>query len=453
MLAPSAGRGAHRRAAPAASAPSPSTRLALLKKRPLPLQLTKASQNGNGGDDDRATTTTTSTSFPLAQLATIAAALALGATALATDPDLLDGGNSNRRTTDEQASLLKQWRGQRTGGAAAYSSSSSSYSTSSVPTTLMIATVDGQPFALDADLVPGGAEALRRSAAAAEAEAELGQPLSSASSLLSASPAISTTTETEDSGAAVEQRRQNQPNGTTTKRRLALLAARFSPGDAAASLMWSVAYWYVSPAQLLIIFLGRIEPERSSSWLLRTIGFFPAVVVCGAGGLATAVLSSAAFGSATWAVAGGLGALAAAGFIEIGRPRELGEREYLKLRRRQQEFGSWASQRLTATTSARCHEREILAAFRRDAVARRSARRVRRLRRKEELEATSSDGSETETDTEDDAEDDDDASWDEETIRDLVRAWAGPGAERSRSGYWKGVGLATVATAVEGGQR
>lgn len=246
------------------------------------------------------------------------------------------------------------------------------------------------------------------------------------------------------------ERRQSQqhPQNNQTKRRLALLAARFSPGDATAALMWSVAYWFVSPAQLLIIFLGRIEPERSSSWLLRTIGLVPALVVCGAGGLATAVLSSAAFGSATWAVAGGLGALAAAAFIEIGRPRQLGEREYLKLRRRQQEFGVWASQRLTATTSARCHEREILAAFRRDAVARRAVRRARRLRRKEEamLEATS-DGSGTDADTEDAEDDDDDSTWDEETIRDLVRAWAGPGAERSRSGYWKGVGLATVGAA------
>jgi hypothetical protein len=243
--------------------------------------------------------------------------------------------------------------------------------------------------------------------------------------------------------------------------------------------MWSVAYWFVSPFQLLLIFLGRIEPERSSDWLIRRISggggggeggtnnytspaALPAsLLVCFFGGLATAVVSSAALGSATWAVAGGLGALAAAAFIEIGRPKQLDEREAKRMWQRSRAFAQWAPTRLSASSGARCHEREILAAFRRDAGVRRAARRAERARERGSVVVVGSEEEEEEeqgvavaatatatatataaaaaADSDDD--DDDDASWDEQTIRELVRAWAPPGAERSRSGYWRGVGL------------
>jgi hypothetical protein len=438
----------------------------------------KGDSDENGGGGGNGNGATTSGAFPLAQLATVAAALALGATAVATQPedlllDLQPGQQQQQQSQqqqEQQAAMLKQWRGQRTGGAAQFSSSSSSSSSSSrsVPSTLMIATVDGQPFALDADLVPGGAEALRRSAAAAKAAAEedseraaaaaaAASSPSSASAVLAASPAIS-------SGAGVgasegggsiggsmqqqsppqqQQQQQQRSRLSLLQRRAARVAAQFSPGDALAAAMWSVAYWYVSPTQLLLIFLGRIEPERSSDWLQRRVGLPGTLAVCGLGGLTTAVVASAALGgSATWGVAGGLGAAAAAAFIEIGRPKQLNEREVTRLLARRAAFGAWADARLSPAGNARCHEREILAAFRRDAASRRAARRAAKLQQQQQNEAA--------TDSEEE-EDDDDAAWDEQTVRELVRAWAPPGAERSRSGYWRGVGLLSAAAAAAAG--
>ena len=43
-------------------------------------------------------------------------------------------------------------------------------------------------------------------------------------------------------------------------------------GDAAGAALWSAAYWFCSPLQLLLLFLGRIETERPSDWLARGIG-------------------------------------------------------------------------------------------------------------------------------------------------------------------------------------
>ena len=40
-------------------------------------------------------------------------------------------------------------------------------------------------------------------------------------------------------------------------------------GDAAAALMWSTSLWFVSPLQLLLLFLGKIETERPSDWLMN----------------------------------------------------------------------------------------------------------------------------------------------------------------------------------------
>ena len=43
-------------------------------------------------------------------------------------------------------------------------------------------------------------------------------------------------------------------------------------GDWAAAALWSVALWFCSPLQLLLLFLGRIDTERPSDWALRQIG-------------------------------------------------------------------------------------------------------------------------------------------------------------------------------------
>lgn len=44
------------------------------------------------------------------------------------------------------------------------------------------------------------------------------------------------------------------------------------PGDLAAGLLWSVSLYFCSPLQLLLLFLGRIETERPSDWVLRQLG-------------------------------------------------------------------------------------------------------------------------------------------------------------------------------------
>ncbi len=43
-------------------------------------------------------------------------------------------------------------------------------------------------------------------------------------------------------------------------------------GDLAAGGLWAVALYFCSPLQLLLLFLGRIETERPSDWVLRQLG-------------------------------------------------------------------------------------------------------------------------------------------------------------------------------------
>lgn len=45
-----------------------------------------------------------------------------------------------------------------------------------------------------------------------------------------------------------------------------------SVGDLAAGLLWAVSLYFCSPLQLLLLFLGRIETERPSDWVLRQLG-------------------------------------------------------------------------------------------------------------------------------------------------------------------------------------
>lgn len=43
-------------------------------------------------------------------------------------------------------------------------------------------------------------------------------------------------------------------------------------GDLAGAGLWAVALYYCSPLQLLLLFLGKIDMERPSDWLLRQLG-------------------------------------------------------------------------------------------------------------------------------------------------------------------------------------
>ena len=45
-----------------------------------------------------------------------------------------------------------------------------------------------------------------------------------------------------------------------------------SSGALAGAALWSAAYWFCTPFQLLLLFLGRIDVERPSDWLMRQLG-------------------------------------------------------------------------------------------------------------------------------------------------------------------------------------
>jgi hypothetical protein len=49
-------------------------------------------------------------------------------------------------------------------------------------------------------------------------------------------------------------------------------AAAGAAGDVAGALLWAAALWYVSPLQLLLVFLGKFDTERPSDWLMNKLG-------------------------------------------------------------------------------------------------------------------------------------------------------------------------------------
>lgn len=111
----------------------------------------------------------------------------------------------------------------------------------------------------------------------------------------------------------------------------------FGPGDALAAVLWTGAFWLASPWQLLLIFLGRIDTERPSDWLMVRLGSAmgddsdatsakpsgavraAAWAATAAAGVSTAGLLEVALGDATWGVAGGLGSLLAGAMFEARR--------------------------------------------------------------------------------------------------------------------------------------
>lgn len=61
-------------------------------------------------------------------------------------------------------------------------------------------------------------------------------------------------------------------DGITTGLSSLRIVNGFGVGDLAAAGLWSVALYFCSPLQLLLLFLGRIETERPSDWVLRQLG-------------------------------------------------------------------------------------------------------------------------------------------------------------------------------------
>jgi membrane-associated phospholipid phosphatase len=46
----------------------------------------------------------------------------------------------------------------------------------------------------------------------------------------------------------------------------------FGLGDAAGAALWAAALWFVTPLQLLLLFLGKIETERPSDEIISLLG-------------------------------------------------------------------------------------------------------------------------------------------------------------------------------------
>lgn len=196
-----------------------------------------------------------------------------------------------------------------------------------------------------------------------------------------------------------------------------------SLGDLTGAALWAGSLYYASPLQLLLLFLGRIDTDRPSDWVLRTIGRAAGYDVDGlsyeaplavraatvalfaASGGATAWFFSWAFGDATWAVSTGLGACIAAAVYELGRPERLSVEEAEELEEQWQAFAAWAEGRLER--AGRSHFTEVNAAFR-------SEPGNGRFRTEESLS--------------------------DARVRDMIANWA-PGATRSSAGYYKGLSV------------
>ena len=131
-----------------------------------------------------------------------------------------------------------------------------------------------------------------------------------------------------------------------------------STSDFIAAGLWSISLYFVSPLQLLLLFLGKLETERPSDWFMNLIGQAAgepvkelgythpkfvqnlAVAGCVASGLTIAAVLENTLGDATWAVSSGIASCMAAGVYEIGRPQRLSSAEAVQLEEQWQVFGA-----------------------------------------------------------------------------------------------------------------
>jgi hypothetical protein len=192
-------------------------------------------------------------------------------------------------------------------------------------------------------------------------------------------------------------------------------------GDLLGALFWSISLYFASPWQLLLLFLGKVETDRPSDWILRRMGEaakldidaidyeaplplrIATIAFFAVSGVATSAFLDASLGDGTWAVSSGIGSLFGAGLYEVGRPERLSVEEAKILESQWQDFKGFADDALIR--KGRCHESEIFKAFR---------ARFGRYRTQEALSDI--------------------------RLRDMMRNWH-RGAERTRSGWYKNVSL------------
>jgi len=183
-------------------------------------------------------------------------------------------------------------------------------------------------------------------------------------------------------------------------------------GGAVAATLWAVALRLVSPWQLLLTFLliGSVDeaaPCERARAQIESVGAPPPLAAAlelagaAAAGAGVATLLAASLGD-SFGVATGLGARAAGGLAQAARPRARAPDEAAADAALAAAFQTFADARLTL--SGRCHESEVMRAFR-------AAHGPARLAPDVEL-------------------------------RSLVRAWGGRGVDRTPNGYLKGVSLA-----------
>eukprot|EP00892_Ulva_mutabilis_P010735 jgi/Ulvmu1/8033/UM004_0270.1 len=152
-----------------------------------------------------------------------------------------------------------------------------------------------------------------------------------------------------------------------------------STGSIAAAALWSTSLWFVSPLQLLLLFLGKIETERPSDWFMNIVAgasSLPtedlayehpawvraaAAVAVVASGCSIAVVLDTGLGDATWGVSSGIATCMAAGVYELGRPQRLSADQAVELEEQWQVFARFAERRLQQ--GGRCHETEIWKAW------------------------------------------------------------------------------------------
>jgi hypothetical protein len=127
------------------------------------------------------------------------------------------------------------------------------------------------------------------------------------------------------------------------------------------AVLWSVSLWFVSPLQLLLLFLGKIETERPSDWIMQLIGRgtdqpvdnvgyeHPAwltviglFVVLG-NGCSVAFGLTWALGDPTWAISSGIATCMAAGVYELGRPERISGQQAVELEEQWKLFGTDAT--------------------------------------------------------------------------------------------------------------
>ena len=192
-------------------------------------------------------------------------------------------------------------------------------------------------------------------------------------------------------------------------------------GDFFGAAFWSVALYFASPWQLLLLFLGKIETERPSDWVLKVMGRaakldvnaidyvaplplrIATIAFFCVSGVATAAALDAGLGDGTWAVSSGIGALFGAGLYEVGRPERLSVDEAQILEKQWQDFAGFANDALIPR--GRCHESEIFKAFR---------ARFGKYRTQDALSDV--------------------------RLRDMVRNW-NRSVERSNTGFYKNISL------------